>query len=220
MNAKNLEKATYSLQTSLGTSTLSYSHNTTQPIYGIGQGAGNSPVVWCTISSTLFDTYSSKATGATFHLPDQSLSSTIPMVGFVDNTSGSTNSFLLPHNTPLQHHLHLATQDAQHWNDLLQLTGGALESTKCSYHAIFYKFGPTGVQLQGKPPKSDISIYFNISQHKIPLPQLSNYEPHKTLGVWKSRQTSCKIQKICKYHSKKSIVSNRGLDILPLSDFT
>ena len=48
------------------------------------------------------------------------------MIGFVDDTSGSTNDFLLPKPAPLTHYANLTIHDAQRWNDTLQLSGGAL----------------------------------------------------------------------------------------------
>ena len=35
------------------------------------------------------------------------------MIGFVDDTSGSTNDFLLPEPAPLHHYAKLATHNAQ-----------------------------------------------------------------------------------------------------------
>ena len=57
INATTLKSARYLLKTQLGISTTSYSHCDLFPIYGSGQGAGNSPGLWCAISSVLFDVY-------------------------------------------------------------------------------------------------------------------------------------------------------------------
>lgn len=177
----------YYLQTSLGISSTSYSHSSTTPIYGVGQGAGNSPAIWCTISSLLFDVYANKAHGATFYSPDQSLSCAVPMVGFNDDTCGSTNSFLANQDTPLSYYSNLAAADAQRWNNLLQLTGGALQSTKCSYHFMAYTFTSRGLpQLISIPATDPNCIRFNNNTTITPLMHLSNFAPHKTLGVWKA----------------------------------
>jgi hypothetical protein len=50
-----------------------YQHCTISPIYGTGQGSGNSPTVWLVVSSILFRCYSEKAHGARFELPDGSV---------------------------------------------------------------------------------------------------------------------------------------------------
>ena len=54
-NAKTLEQAHYHIRTELGLSEESYTHCTNHPIYGTGQGSGNSPAIWCFLSSILYD---------------------------------------------------------------------------------------------------------------------------------------------------------------------
>ena len=66
------------------------------------------------------------------------------MIGFVDDTSSSTNDSLLPEPAPLHHYAHLATHDAQRWNNTLQLSGGVLKDSKCSYHFMYYEFTRKG----------------------------------------------------------------------------
>ena len=53
------------------------------------------------------------------------------MIGFVDDTGGSTNDFLHPKQMPLEHYLSLAENDAQQWNDVLSVSGAALNDSKC-----------------------------------------------------------------------------------------
>ena len=109
------------------------------------------------------------------------------MIGFVDDTSGSTNDFLLPEPAPLHHYANLATHDAQRWNDMLHLSGRALEDSKCSYHFMYYKFTRNGQPvLKGRTFDSAISIRFNDNTIPTPLKQLSAYTSHKTLGVYKN----------------------------------
>ena len=57
INAITLKSARYLLKTQLGISSTSYSHSKLFPIYGSRQCSGNSPGLWCTISSVLFDVY-------------------------------------------------------------------------------------------------------------------------------------------------------------------
>ena len=51
INATTLKSARYLIKTQLGISSTSYSHNDLFPIYGSRQGSGNSPDLWCAISS-------------------------------------------------------------------------------------------------------------------------------------------------------------------------
>jgi hypothetical protein len=84
--AKTLKEAKFHLRTMLGITEEEYSHSEEYPIYGTGQGSGNSPVVWCFISSVLFDSYEEKAHGASYESPDREDTITMFMVGFVDDS--------------------------------------------------------------------------------------------------------------------------------------
>ena len=109
------------------------------------------------------------------------------MIRFVNDTSGSTNNFLLPEPAPLHHYANLATHDAQHWNDILQLSGRALEDSKGLYHFIYYEFTRTGQPvLKGGTFDPAILIRFNNSTAPTSIKQLSAYTSHKTLGVYKN----------------------------------
>ena len=130
INVTTLKSARYLLKTQMGISFTSYSHNDLFPIYRSRQGSGNSPGLWCAISSVLFDVYEQQECGASFYSQDQMIAIKLYMIGFVGDTSGSTNDFLLPEPAPLHHYASLATHDAQQWNNTLELSGGALEDTK------------------------------------------------------------------------------------------
>ena len=77
-------------------------------------------------------------------IPDKTINIKLYMIGFVDDTSGSTNDFLLPEQAPLTHYANLTIHDAQWWKNTLQLSGGALEDSKCSYHFMYYEFTRNG----------------------------------------------------------------------------
>jgi hypothetical protein len=68
-NATTLEQAHYHIRTELGLSEESNIHCTHHPIYGTGQGSGNSPAIWCFLSSILYDCYDKKASNATYSTP-------------------------------------------------------------------------------------------------------------------------------------------------------
>ena len=91
----SLEDVKYFLKTQLGISEESYQHCTITPIYGTGQGSGNSPKIWLVVSSILFKCYSERAHGARFETPDKLVCIDLFRVGFVDNTCGYVNEFSL-----------------------------------------------------------------------------------------------------------------------------
>ncbi len=80
-NVRTLEAAKYKLKTDHGVSEQWYQHNSESPIYGTGQGSGNSPMIWCFLSSVLFDCYDTRAHGAIYELPDRSLTTKLHMIG-------------------------------------------------------------------------------------------------------------------------------------------
>ena len=187
INAATQEDAKYYLKTQLGVSEKFYKHCKIFPIYGSGQGAGNSPGIWCVISSVLFHAYDEKAHGATFRSPQGEIEAQVFMIGFVDDTSGSTNDFNLPKRQSPEHYIAKASKDAQRWNDVLRVSGGALEDTKCSYHFLYFDFTIDGLPyLCNGQIGPRISIQFNNNNSPYPLKQLSAYQSHKTLGVMKS----------------------------------
>lgn len=162
-----------------------YQHHPTYPIYGTGQGCSNSLTVWCIVSSTLFKAHQDTANGATFSSPDKSQTTSFSMVGFVDDSTGRANKFeQRPQPTAIQL-TQLMSEDAQHWHDALDFSGGKLELPKCSYHLLTYQFQPDG---SAKPVKMldlpDIRVHNN--RESVAINRMSVYKSHKTLGHWKS----------------------------------
>ena len=148
-------------------------------IFGSGQGSGNSPGLWCIISLVVFDVYELKANGATFYSPDMKTSVTIYLIGYVDDKGGSTNNFLLLVRAPTAHYIHKAAHDAQRWNDILKLSGGALEDTKCSYHVMYYDFTIKGLPILRGNVSPPLEIMFNDGTTPTPLKYKSPFVSHK-----------------------------------------
>jgi hypothetical protein len=69
-NASNLQRAAYHIRTEMGLSPTSYSHSESSPIYGTCQGCSNSPMIWCFLSSVLYNCHGSNAHAATYSNPD------------------------------------------------------------------------------------------------------------------------------------------------------
>ena len=187
IHASTLHQARFHLRTLSGISEQFYNHSIEFPVYGSGQGSGNSPGIWLFISSTLCDIHNKQSHGATFTNPDGTESVTISMVGFVDDSTGSYNDFRPQHELPFDTMMDNMQQDAQTWNDLLWCSGGKLELPKCSYHVLRFNFAPNG------KPIPDLSIPDKILQIRdaengllIPIPAKQADDPHKTLGHWKA----------------------------------
>ena len=183
INMTTLEQAKYHLKTNLGISKGSYGHHQENPIYGTGQGSGNSPTLWCFVCSALFDALDSAAHGATFTTYDKNCQIPMKMIGFVDDCTQRVNKFHLAQQPTSGELLSTMQRDVQVWNDLLWSSGGALEQLKCSFHLIQSQWTSDGHPfLKGGLEGRD--IFINHNNQNIPTRQLSNYTAHKTLGCY------------------------------------
>ena len=145
INGTTLEHAKYKLKTAFNVSESFFAHRNVFPICRSGQGAGNSPGVWGCISSVTSNCYKMQAYRAQFISPDKKLTVRIFMIGFLDDTSRSTNEFDSPIQLPLEHYIKRANTDAQIWNNILHTTGAVLNQKKCSYHFLNYEFTLSGI---------------------------------------------------------------------------
>jgi hypothetical protein len=87
MHATTLQNAKYHLKTKMGVSDDFYSHSKTIPVYGNGQGAGDSPSQWCQQSAMLFNLYIQCLEGTTMsdHWGEPLVN--LPMAAFADDTN-------------------------------------------------------------------------------------------------------------------------------------
>jgi hypothetical protein len=185
-NTRTLESAKYRLKTDIGISEQSYTHSPENPIYGTGQGSGNSPMIWCFLSSVLFDCYDERAHGAIYELPDRSLTTKINMIGYVDDSNGQTNQFTRNRQPPDRAILELAQADAQCWNDLLSASGGALELPKCVYQVLSWTFLSDGSPIPtGFDKTLEVKVIDVHKKSTQTIPGISAYTAHKTLGHYK-----------------------------------
>jgi hypothetical protein len=212
---KTLAEVHNHLKTQLGVTEEFYQHCTISPIYGTGQGSGNSPTVWLVVSSILFKCYSAKAHGTRFESPDGSIRIDVYRVGFVDDTCSYVNMFLSDIPTTPETMIQLLTHDSQLWCDLLWKSGGSLELPKCTYHFSNYKFASDGTPyLQQGRIGPVVSILHGDGKSTQVVPCTSAFKAYKTLGCYKSpsgaQSTQLRVlQKNCDKHAR--IVSTSAL---------
>ena len=187
VHASTLQQARFHLRTINGISDQFYSHSIQFPVYGSGQGSGNSPGIWLFISSTLCDVHNSISHGATFTTPDGTEQVSISMVGFVDDSTGTYNNFQPQTELSFETMMSHMQTDAQAWNDLLWCSGGKLELPKCSYHVLRFKFESNGAPSPNlTTPEIPLLIKDSETGSLIPIPPKQANDPHKTLGHWKA----------------------------------
>jgi hypothetical protein len=195
-NVQTLEAAQYKLKTDLGTSEQWYQHNTDFPIYSTGQGSGNSPMIWCFLSSVLFDCYAKRAHGAIYQLPDRGLTTKLHMIGYVDDSNGQTNQFLDDQQPNDCEIINKAQHDAQQWHDLLQASGGALELPKCVYQILSWTFNSEGNPFpKGLDNTHTIAVHDTYTNQEQAIHGISAHSAHKTLGHYKDPAGNQKRQR-------------------------
>ncbi len=176
VHAKTLKETKYKLKTSMGISDEFYTNCEAFPIYGTGQGSGNSPAIWCIVSSVLFAAHEDKGHGAYFCSPDQEMSVSLSMIGFVADSTGQVNKFTDTTQPTPEFLRQIMQLDAQLWSDLLWLSGGLLKLGKCSFHQFHFDFDHDG------QPMMRAGTYGSHLQRSSPSNSL--IQPRKW-GAWK-----------------------------------
>ena len=87
VHAATLKEGEYKLKLSSKISNASYQHCKKFPIHGTGQGSGNSPAIWCFISSVLFDCHNQKTHGLTTAGQNGDVVVSFSIIGFVDDST-------------------------------------------------------------------------------------------------------------------------------------
>ena len=207
--ADTLFQAKYHIRTELGVSPTSYWHTDEWPIYGTGQGSGNSPMTWLFLSCLLFATYYKIARHAKYCNPDGTNETTIAMIGFVDDSNGQVNNVQSPQTDETLHQL---MQDAKHnattWASHLGVTGGALELSKCSYHVVFWRFSAQGdpILMNMKAELPPIEVVDPTTHQAHVMEYLHPYAAHKTLGHYKE-PAGIQVEQIAKLKEKSDRIT-------------
>jgi hypothetical protein len=187
VHATTLEETKYKLKTSMGISDEFYANCQAFPIYGTGQGSGNSPAIWCIVSSVLFACHQDQGHGAYFCTPDKQMSVSLSMIGFVDDSTGQVNEFELDTQPTPEFLRKIMQTDAQLWSDLLWLSGGLLELGKCSFHQIHFDFEADGRPLMRAGTYGDpLLVQDALTSSSVIIPAKSAFQTHKTLGHHKA----------------------------------
>ena len=180
---------TYNVKIGTHVGSVTYKHSRDHAIFGVGQGAGNSPFLWAIISSFLFFLYDSRCKGATFVAPLHPIQLDLNITGFVDDSNAHTNNFTInPHHDD-KCLLETLQQSAKLWNLILWTSGGSLAPSKCSYTLISYAFHKNGTPVLHNKRQliQDVPITLKCldTGEDVPIRCLSPYSSRLTLGCWK-----------------------------------
>jgi len=166
--------------TTFGDSATSASRMSWQvPIAGIGQGNGAGPHIWAAVSSPMLDVM--RLDGFYAHV-----------ITSISHLSNKFVSFSVVDDTDLCiHGPHINTQNAttamqlsiDHWEGLLQTTGGALVPTKCSWYLINFQWSNSKWTYVTKQEHLGELVIKDELQHRVQIPQLETPEACQTLGI-------------------------------------
>ena len=187
VQGRTLEEARYYLKTKYGISEDYIQHCEAYPLFGSGQGSGNSPTYWLFISSTLFDMYDLRAHGSTYKSRDGTTTVQVKAVGFVDDVRTSVNAFENNAIT-IEQLTALARRDSQLWHDILSASNQALELPKCGYHAIIFEFDPNGKPTMVEDPTCKITLK-DTDGREFYIEHWKTTKATKYLGALKHQQT-------------------------------
>jgi hypothetical protein len=204
-NVCTLEQAQYKLRTELGLSDTYYSHTPEAPIYGTGQGSGNSPMTWCFSRAYCLTVMKRKHTERATQCQIRVIKRnstwwdtwTIAMAKQICSIK-TINQRTMNCCCGLRH-------DAQVWHNLLHASGGALKISKCLYQLMSWRFLPDGCpRLQAGTSAQKVRLYSGAVASGLhqEIPGLSAYTAHKTLGHYKdpngAQERQCnELQKKC-----------------------
>jgi hypothetical protein len=189
MQAENLKKTKFHIRTAAGDSKEFYCHTENDPIYGTGQGSCASPAIWLFISSFIMDCLQEQGNGMCMYNISKTTQSVMSWIeGFVDDTSIFTN--LEYYHNDIKTLKKKLTEDGNRWSNLLWATGGLLETNKCFYYLLSWKFNENGlpspetIEEQDRIDSSKVEIK-NPDGTITELKQVETTISHKTLGTMK-----------------------------------
>jgi hypothetical protein len=174
MHATTLKKSQYFLKTQYGVTTSHYS-NETDPVYGNGQGAGDSPSQWSQESAILFQIYQDLANGATISNRWGQQKVELHMAAFADDTNLLGNN---DRRNKSRTELISELQDSfTHWDCLLHATGHSMELSKCACYLAFWDFQDDGYAFTLAPEEHEQEIVVrNIHGNEETITQLQTNE--------------------------------------------
>jgi hypothetical protein len=133
----------YAVKHVYGISDTEYHSTTQEPLFGTGQGSGASPAIWLSLVTVLLNAFDTLAKeyniqGLDFQDPWQEISAKWHIGAFVDDTNQATLD--LTHSmTPDKLTEQLRTA-GQLWENLLHISGGALNLSKCSWSMQYWEW--------------------------------------------------------------------------------
>ena len=175
---KILHGMKYQIRTALGITEAHFS-NAVDWILGTLQGSGASPCIWLAISAVLITALEQRSPGITFHTPDGKIVEARAADAFVDDTD-----LYISVDVPFAELASQAQTVAQHWEQLLYTSGGALNLAKCFWYGVTWEWIngiPSMKPISESPATIDLTAGHGTTTHTITRKEC--WEGMRTLGV-------------------------------------
>ena len=175
---KILHGMKYHIRTALGITEDHFS-NMVDWILGTLQGSGASPCIWLAISAVLIAALEQRSPGISFRSPDGTIQDVRAADAFVDDTD-----LYVSVDTSFPQLAQQAQVVAQHWEQLLYTSGGALALNKCFWYGITWEWIDGTPRMQ---PNSQAPATIQLTEgHGTTLNTITRkecWEGARTLGV-------------------------------------
>ena len=179
-----LQSARYHLKTSLSETDEYWQHSAHTPIYGTGQGLGISPGICCVLFSDLFHCHSQISPVSHYECPTRQITSTIANVGYVDNTTTTTNDLCNDDPIPVDQLIQNGQTSLQNWNDYMFISGGNLELRKMNLFLLSWNFASSGRPYPADNTQHSIVIQNYHHTKSMTIPTDKSNTPYKVLGFY------------------------------------
>jgi len=179
LHAATQQQFRYHVKHAHGVSEGYNQHSTVNPWYGAGQGAGDACPRWIVQANSLTMAYNQHAQLWQLTNPAATDSIGQGLDMFVDNTD------LCVYGPQVQSsNVQMSMQQlVDHWEGLLQATGGTLVPTKCFWYLIdFQCMNNTWQYITTTQKPGELAIKDNLQQ-RVTIPRLEAHEACCTLGV-------------------------------------
>ena len=151
-------------------------------IGGSGQGSGASPIIWLAILLIMIKVYKENNTGVNIHNPITKEAIKYWILSYVDDNTIVRN---FKSNTTTEEILDSLGKSLLEWNELLNITGGALSLNKCKVSILTWRANYWGIKNPDSG-KEDETIYIpseTTGNRKDPLERISPCNAERILGL-------------------------------------
>ena len=181
--AATLQHMRYVVKTVHGVSKDNYHGTLFAPLFGTGQGSGSSPAIWTAVSVILLNAFDQLVKeGFSFQDPWNQVSVHHKGQAFVDDT---WRGLTVAPTTSYDDLVVKLETIAQTWERLLNISGGALNMSKCWWSIQFWEWDSRGRPFLRPHTTHDPDLVLTTSEtgHQTTIRHSPNSEANRTLGV-------------------------------------